>query len=183
MLWNSLALVMGLLALTWTAAAGEGKKATDDKPVSDAQFVKLASASDLAEINLGKIALKQAESPEVKRFAEHMVADHTKSSKELLPLANKKGLAAAPQMDTDHKALADKLLVLKGTEFDRVYMKHMVMDHKKAVELFRSASKSLQDEGLRAFALKTLPVIQEHYTLAQQISAKLTGDAKPGRER
>src|SRR4051812_48990328 len=91
-----LAVVAGLLALSWGASAGEGKKlGGEGKAVTDAEFVKLASASDLAEINLGKIAAKQATSAEVKQFAEQMIADHTKSSKMLLQIANKKGMAVA----------------------------------------------------------------------------------------
>jgi len=181
---GSLTVVAGLLAMGWSASAGgEKKTGSETQPVTDAQFAQLASASDLAEINLGNIAKKQADSADVKQFAERMVADHTKSSKMLIQIANKKGLTVASQMDAQHQALAAKLVAMKGSEFDRAYMKHMVMDHKKAVALFQSATSSVKDGDLRAFATKTLPIIQEHFKMAQQISGKLTTGGKQGAER
>src|SRR4051794_29751090 len=66
----------------------------------DRRFVTEATGSGLAEVNLGRMAMKSAGRQEVKDFAEHMVADHTKANDELLALINKKDLAsaAAPSM-------------------------------------------------------------------------------------
>jgi len=159
------------LALAWAGTATSGDK--EGKPVSDAQFVHKASASDLAEITLGQIGMKQGQSAEVKQFAQQMVTDHTMSSKELLAIAGKKGLAPATQMDEKHKALVGKLLALKGAEFDRAYMEHMVIDHKEAVALFQGEANNGKDADLKAFAAKTLPVIQKHLKMAQELSGRV----------
>src|SRR5947209_866640 len=96
---GSLALVGCLTAALAVLAGGREPGGRSGNAISDAQFVELASANDLAEINLGKMAATQASSPDVKKFAEHIVADHTKSSKLLLEIANKQGLKVAPMMD------------------------------------------------------------------------------------
>src|SRR4051794_33428628 len=94
--------------------------------VTDEQFAMKASEIDLAEINLGNLAMQTASSAEVKQFAKKMVTDHGMSSKEMLTIANKKGLKLAMTMDAKHQALAEQLSKVQGKEFDKVYMQHMV---------------------------------------------------------
>jgi len=163
----------------------EGDKgAPSFEGLTDAQFVMKASASDLAEINLGNFAAERAASSQVKQFGQKMVNDHKKSSKELLTIVgNKQNLAPAKKMDAKHEAVLEKLVAIKGVEFDKAYMMHMVMDHKTAVGLFQHQAKNGKDEDLRAFAAKTLPVIQEHLRLAQQITQDLKGTTGKNKEQ
>jgi putative membrane protein len=175
----SLAAVAGWLIVTCAAPGGGGV----GKVVTDAEFVRLASASDLAEINLGRMAATQAGSPEVKQFAEKLVADHTKASKELLGIADKQRLTVAPRMDAKHVMLANKLLNLKGADFDRAFMESQVKDHKEAVALFQAQASSGKDPQLKAFAAKTLPEMQKHLKKAEEIYGKLKGGAKGGGSR
>src|SRR5205807_612654 len=115
---------------------------------------------DLAEINLGRIAVRQAASADVKQFAQRMVDDHSKASTEMLALVNKKrGLTVAARMDQKHRTLSDKLLQLRGGDFDREYMKHMVEGHRMAVGLFEAESASGKEADVKAFAAKHLPTI------------------------
>jgi len=168
------------------AARAQRDKATD-KPapetVTDAQFVLRASAMDLAEINLGRLGARQATSADVKKFAQRMLDDHTKSSADLLKAANKASLAPAQTMDAQHRQLAQKILELKGADFDRMFMTHMVEDHQKAIALFEAASKSAKDADLKAFAGKTLPTLREHLKMAQDTLGKLKGTGKGGSSR
>lgn len=148
---------------------GKGHSAQDEK------FVKMASASDLAEINTSRQASTQAASPEVRQFAAKMLADHTKSSQELAAIANKKKIRPAEAMEKKHEAMWRKLLNLKGPDFDRAYMKGQVMAHEAAVDLFETQSKEGQDKELKAFAKKTLPIIQHHLEMAKALHQKLDG--------
>src|SRR5215470_16535000 len=136
----ALALAGGLLA----AAGAQAEKPA--KAVSDADFVRLASATNLAEVNLGRLAVRQASNPDVKRFAQRLVDAHSKAHTEMLALVNKKqGLRAAAQMDQQHRALSDRLRGLRGAQFDRDYMTHMVEGHRKAVALFESEANNGKD--------------------------------------
>jgi len=170
------------------AGKGDGKDGQALQGLTDEKFVMMASAMDLAEINLGRVAVQKAMNPEVKQFGQKMVADHTKSSKELLMLLGKKqGLKAASTMDQEHQALHDKLSQLKGADFDQMYMMHMAQDHKKAVALFKHQASEGKDEDLKAFAAKTLPVVQEHLKMAEQLAHGKGGvgttDKKGGADR
>lgn len=164
-----------VLAVTpaWMAHAQKaqtGKGEQELEAVTDAQFVKMASAMDLAEISLGKLAQENANSADIKMYGKRITMDHMKSSKELLMIANKLGLLPASQMDAKHEALLDKLAKLKGQAFDQAFVKDMTHDHHKAIALYRSEAKNSKDASLRAFAEKTLPVLQEHLKMAERLS-------------
>jgi len=150
--------------------------------VTDAQFPMQASMIDLAEINLGRLAARQAGSADVKQFGQRMVDDHSKASREMLAVASKKGLTAARTMDAMHQALATRLLGLRGAEFDREYMMHMVEGHRMAVALYEAESQNGKDPDVKAFAAKTLPIVREHLKMAQDINGKLKGGGSTDRK-
>ena len=121
-------------------------------------------------------SVRQASNPDVKRFAQRLVDAHSKANTEMLALVNKKqGLRAAAQMDQKHRALSDRLLGLRGAQFDRDYMTHMVEGHRKAIALFESEANNGKDADVKAFAAKALPTLKEHLKMAEDISNKLKG--------
>jgi putative membrane protein len=169
---------VGLFVPAVLAQRDKAEKKPDAKALTDQQFVMKVSAADLAEINLGRVAARQASDSAVKQFAQRLVDDHTKASADLLRIANKRSLPAAQTMDAQHRQLQDKLLTLKGADFDRAYLNQMVDDHKKAIALFETASKTAKDADLKAFVSKALPHLREHLKMAQDLAAKLKGGSK-----
>ena len=61
---------------------------------------------------------------------------------------------------------------LTGDQFDRAYLSDMVSDHTQAVGEFETASQSLSDPDLKKFAEKTLPTLQKHSKMAQELNDK-----------
>jgi len=167
-----LALCIGVLGLVTVRAEDVAKGGTDET------FVFKASAAGLAEVNLANIAVKQATNADVKKFAEHMITDHTKANKELIDLANKVKFTVAPRMDAEHQTLATRLAGLTGSDFDRTYMAGQVRDHEMAVTLFQDEAKNGTNDDLKKWAGKTLPTLRDHLKMAQDIQGKLKGDAK-----
>jgi len=171
-----LAVLGGCLILAATAAIAEERSKDEvNQPITDEQFVLKASEDGLAEVNHGTLATAKANSPDVKEFARRMVEDHGQANKELLDLANKKGFQVARDMGEKHKAMQERLSGLSSQEFDRHYIHHMVEGHQKAIALFKAEAKNGKDEGLKGFAEKTLPIIQDHLKMARQIQDKLQG--------
>jgi len=159
------------LVLIGAAAAFEDDK--DKEPVTDEKFAVKASEGGMAEVNMGRLAAKRASNADVKEFGEKMVKDHTRVNKELMSLANKKGLKLARSMDEKHKKMFDKLGKLEGAEFDREYMATMVKGHEEMVKLFEGQGKSGKDDDLKQFAEKTLPGVKMHLKMAKDINGKL----------
>lgn len=161
MMMCALALMIGTVTLT-----ADDKK-PDAKPITDAEFVIKAASSDMFEIESSKLAKETSKSDEVKKFAEHMIADHTKSTKELTEAAKKADMGLPVKMLDDHAKLLEKVKAGKG-DFDKAYMDAQLTAHKEAVELFTNVAKNVKAPGLKAFAEKTLPVIKEHYEHAEK---------------
>lgn len=163
-----------------------GMMKSDDKMMmsgkknADSKFMMAAATSDMNEIGLSNVALQKSQNEEVKKMAQMMIDDHTKSSEELKPLAMSKGVMLPASMDAKHQAMSTKMSNMSGMAFDMMYVKAMVDDHKKAVALFQKESTNGKDAEAKAFAIKTLPVIQGHLTMAQSMMTMMKGGMKNG---
>jgi putative membrane protein len=139
----------------------------------DQKFVMEAAQGGMMEVELGRLAAQKASSAEVKAFGQRMVTDHSKANQQLMQLATTKGLTVPTTLPPDMQKEHDKLAGLSGAEFDRMYMSHMLKDHKKDVSEFEKESQKATDTGVRSFAQQTLPVLREHLTLAESTASKV----------
>jgi putative membrane protein len=136
---------------------------------SDRQFVKEAAEGSAMEVELGKLAQEKGSSEAVKEFGKRMVQDHIKAGEDLKQAAAKANILAAPELSRKAKKAQEKLSKLSGPDFDREYAKLMVNDHRNDVKAFERESKSGAAPAVKEFATRTLPTLQEHYQLAQQL--------------
>jgi putative membrane protein len=58
-----------------------------------------------------------------------------------------------------------------GPAFDAAYASHMATAHQKAVALFQSATHS-RDSDIANFASKTLPTLEQHKRMAEELASK-----------
>jgi len=168
--------ITGATALTTSlllsiGSVGAADKAKSDHP--DWKFFKEAAQGGMAEVTLGQMAANKAESETVKSFGQQMVTDHGKANQELKDLAVAESVTLPTEMSTEAKALQKKLSSLSGTEFDKAYMEEMLKDHKKDIAAFQEEAQQGKDLEVKNWAEKTLPTLQEHYTLAQTASSKI----------
>jgi putative membrane protein len=170
------------LCFALSGASGYGQK-DEKKAVSDKDFITEAATGGMAEVKLGQLAADQGGSDDVRKFGKRMVDDHSAANKDFVALLSKKGVTAPKELTKKQQELYDHLAKLRGAEFDRAYIKHMVEDHKEDVALFEGMSKSGSDPDLKAFASKTLPTIKEHLKMAEQIHDKLGKDAGAKKDR
>ena len=171
-----LARLMGVAALlaaaSWTATAQNTrgqKSSSSDLPLDDKTFVAKAAEDGKHEVMLGQMAKNQAANPDIKKFAERLITDHTKANEQLIAAAKAANIPVPAGISQEQFKEIEKFKNLKGAEFDKAYLKHMTEDHEKAVKLFENASKNLKDPGLKAFAAKTLPTIKEHLEMAKKL--------------
>jgi len=144
---------------------------------SDRNFIMKAAQGGMAEVELGQLAAQRASDPQVKQFAERMVADHTKANDQLKQIASSKNVTLPTEVPAAEKRERDRLAKLSGAQFDREYMNHMTSDHKKDTSLFRSAAKSAKDAEIKQFASTTLPTLEEHLQMAQSIAKSTKSSA------
>jgi putative membrane protein len=156
-----------------SSSSSSGQLAAADKT-----FVTKAAQGGLAEVQLGQLATQKGQSDDVKKFGQRMVDDHTKANDQLKSIAQQKGVQIPSDLDSKDKALKDKLSGLSGAEFDRMYMQHMVQDHKKDVAEFQKEASNGKDPDVKNFASQTLPTLKEHLQMAQQSAPSTASKSK-----
>ncbi len=70
----------------------------------------------------------------------------------------------------------ENLSKLSGADFDRAYMNSMATEDLSSFE--REAQQG-QDQDLKAWAAKTLPMLQEHLRVARSITGNTAGTSSP----
>lgn len=160
-------MALATFLLAAPAQRSETVHATDD------EFLRFAVAGSLAEVELGKVAADHGSAAPVRQFGQRMAQDHDKSGTEAKALATRQQIPVPTALDGEHAALKSKLLSLKGADFDRAYMDAMVDDHKKTVTAFRDEAEHGADGAIKAYASKTLPTIEAHWKMADQIDNAL----------
>jgi putative membrane protein len=99
-----------------------------------------------------------------------MIDDHTKANEELKQVASKGGIQIPDSLDSKHQSRVDKLGKLSGTAFDRAYVKDQLKDHQEDVRKFQSEAQAGTDPGVKNFAAKTLPILQEHLQMVKDLN-------------
>jgi putative membrane protein len=171
----SLVAAAALLAMTVPAGAAQHNAVRK----SDQQFLQDAASGGLMEVELGQIAEKNASSDRVKEFGQRMVKDHGVANDELKQLAEQQSVKIPTKPTGEHAKTIDRLSKLHGAQFDRAYMQTMLADHRKDVDKFRKESKSGENGDVKAFAAKTLPTLESHLQMAEDI-AGAKGSATSG---
>lgn len=126
----------------------------------------------MAEVKLGKLAEEKAKNSDVKKFAKHMVEDHSQANQELMSAAKSAGFELPDDCSAEQTATYEHLKKLDAIEFDKNYTTEMVKGHAKAVEAIGQESK----EGtgvLKEWATKTLPTIKAHKKEADALHTKV----------
>jgi putative membrane protein len=132
-------------------------------------FIKEVAMSDMLEIEAAKIAQQKGNAVE-KKFAEQMLTDHTKTSTELKGLVSGEMKAAIPtSLDDASQKKLDRLRDAKPEDFAGQYDSMQVSAHKDAVSLFERYASGGDDPKLKDWAGKTLPALQHHLQMAQDI--------------
>lgn len=133
-------------------------------------FIKGVSQSNNAEMATAQYALANSQNPQVKLFAQQMLADHGKAERALQDLASRRGITVPTDIDMQHKQAVDSLQRRRGTDFDLAYARAMVKDHQQVAALFKQTAQNQHvDADLRGFAQQLLPTIQDHLTMANRM--------------
>ena len=140
--------------------------------ISTKDFVTKTAQSDMYEVQSSQVVVQAKVKDEAtKTFAQHMIEDHTKTTKELKALLQsaKADTAAPKDMSKPQQKMLNRLKALKGDALAAEYRKEQVSAHEKAVDLFRAYSNTGDNEALKKWAGDTLPALEEHLKMAQQL--------------
>lgn len=154
-----------------TAIQASGKHSADH------EFIEKTAQSGMAEVELAKLAQEKASNNDVKQYAEKLASDHSRANEELKKIAEEKNAEIPPSVGPIHHATNEKLSKLSGAEFDSEYINQMMANHRTGIAEFKHQASSGHDQDLKQFASKSLPTLEQHLKMAEEIHAKLEGGA------
>ncbi len=145
--------------------AGQTSHTADMK--DDAAFAVAAADGGQLEVDLGKMAVANGTSKQIKALGAMMLKDHSKANKELKAIAEKKNITLPTALSDKCQKTKDDLSAKKGADFDKAYADLMVSDHKTDIDDFKSEADKGVDSTLKTFARTTLPTLEHHLMMAE----------------
>ena len=143
------------------------KKFDDTKIENDAEFVVKAVDGGMLEVELGKLALKNAADPKVKEYAQMMIDDHTKANNELMTAAKAKNISVPTSMSDKCQKKYSGLSEKKGKDFDKDYMNAMVDGHQEMLDEMKKEADNGKDAELKKWAADKISTVSHHLDVAK----------------
>ena len=160
---------------TTTAGTAAGTAQTTTLSEADKRFTQTAIQHGIAEIGMGQLILQRSQNPELRSFGQHLIDDHNQANQQLAQIAARKDITIPTRPDASQQTMMNQLVNLSGTQFDTTAVNDAVRDHQRDIALYQQAANTLQDPDLKAYAQKTLPILQQHLDQATQLQGTLSG--------
>ena len=148
-------------------------------PLTDAQITKILEAVDSGEIEQAKLAQKKAKHPRVKKFAQHMIQQHTKAKQKGTTLAKKAKItpedsSVAAQLTGKATAQLDALKAAEGPEFDVLYIQGQAAQHQEVLDLVNAQLiPAATNDELKSHLAETRTMVEAHAADANDIQQAL----------
>jgi putative membrane protein len=160
------------------AATPSANPASTDLSTTDVtkapNFVTLAAASDMFEVQSSKIALQRSTDAAVKRFAQMMIEAHTKTTATLKGLiADQNNLSPPTALPANLQGKLDNLGSVSPADFDKAYLDDQVDGHQSTLNVMQRYAKDGDQEPLKQFAADTAPTVQQHLDKAKALRKAL----------
>lgn len=152
--------------------------ATSQPAPSPADYLRMAAASDLYEIQSSQLVLQTSQDQALRRFADMMVEHHTATTAALTAAARAEGMTPPPAtLDAAKAAMIRDLQAATGAARDALYRDQQVMAHRDALTLHASFAEGGARGALKAAAASAVPVVSGHYNQIVAMAPSSAGRA------
>jgi putative membrane protein len=181
--WIAIELVFGLLLTVSLSARQTPQAAKTAKTAlspADRSFVTSAQEGNLAEVEAARLVEQKSTNPAVKDFASRMVTDHTRDSEQLKTLASAEGVTLPSALSAAERTQDESWQKLSGTKLNDAYLRDELQDHKETISAFENEIEHGQDKAVKKYAEQTLPTLQDHIRIAEDLVGKMGMSGKVG---
>jgi putative membrane protein len=164
--------VLSLAACASTQADMEADAAMargDMTPTQRGAYVETAAASDLFEIQSGRMAQERGRDAGVRQFGQMLVDHHQRTTAQLSAAAAASGTMATPDLMPMQGRMMAELRAASGADFDRVFIRQQVQAHEMALALHSNYAANGDTPALRAVASAAVPVVRQHLDQARRM--------------
>lgn len=163
--------------LLFLASCNEKKK--DANALTDPEIASIAVTANQIDVDYGKIALDKSTNPEVKKFAQTMIDDHTAIIEKATALAEKLNLTPEDNPTTQSlldgaKKTKEELNSKSGLGFDKAYINNEVSYHEAVISTVKDKLIPESKNGeLKDLLQSALPILEHHLEMAKKAQANI----------
>jgi putative membrane protein len=145
-------------------ATTQGKTAS--KP--EQRFLTEAIQSDLAKVEMGKLAQEKGGTGAVKDFGATLVKDYGEHADKVRQLGESLGVNLPSQPDASQISAHANMGHLSGQRFDLEFTPRMINDHMRDISKYQMEAK--RSGPIADMAKETLPMLQKNLQMAQALN-------------
>ena len=158
-----------------TSTTADANSSTTNNVVTDeksTEFLKKATNSGMAEVQLAKLAQQKATIDAVKNFAAMLERDHSAANQQVKSLADQRHVDVPATISDDKQKMYTDMQKKSGKAFDKEYISMMVKSPNDGISLFENTRSNASDIDVKNFADKTLPTLKMHLDSAKAIQKR-----------
>ena len=161
-----LGLAGGLLLAAGVQHAHAQAQRIDD---TDKAFLQDQAQGTSYEMAIAQLALQKAERPEVRAYAQAIIADHSQLDSQLEMVARIKGVVLPTAMTSQQKTSLARLQGLGGKAFDEAYEQETVRINGKDKADDAKELDTTKDETIRQFVQQLKAADEKHFAAGEQL--------------
>ncbi len=126
------------------------------------------------QLEMSRVAVQKATSPEVRQYAQAEVDEQTGLSAKLQEIASAKGITLPSGPDAETQAMVSKLQNASGASLDKMYMDETgVKGHEKLDKVMSTVESTASDASLKGIGKAAHPLVKTHLKVAKQINTAM----------
>ncbi|MDJ1501494.1 DUF4142 domain-containing protein [Xanthocytophaga agilis] len=138
---------------------------------TDKNIIDQAAYANRSEIEMGQLALTKSTDSVIRNFAQMMITHHTSAQASLDSVAGKYSYSLPTGLDSTSQKMKDSLTAIT---VDSVFSREYILGQRDAHAQVRSKLEAYQNgtgqnNDVKAYVSKTLPVVINHETEADTI--------------
>ena len=155
--------VSAALAPSAAVAAPTGAAVAAVPSSQDADFLRAAHQSNLAEIAGGRIAERKGATAVVRALGARFVRDHTVLDAAVIRTAADLHIVLPDAPSPEQQELARRYEAAEPAAFDALFVTTQIVAHHEAMELGRTEIAKGSDQRVKQLAVDAAPVIAAHH--------------------
>jgi putative membrane protein len=140
----------------------------------DSRFLEEAIRGNLAEVQMGQLAKERSQNKDVRDYGQMLIDDHSKGNEKAMAAAKSMNVPVPTEPSAKQKQQHDMMAKLSGSQFDTMFMSHMVQDHEEDIGKYNAQAQSGDSSKATDYAKDSLSVLHSHLSKAQSIESKLS---------
>jgi putative membrane protein len=124
---------------------------------------------NLAEIELGRLAITHSTSPVTQGLGTRVAQDGSRGVANLQAVAGLLHVELPARPSADQERQLSELAKLEGARFDARFQQIALTDEQQFLRSFQSGVSRVENQAVKSTVKDMIPVVQEHIQIAQAI--------------